>query len=76
MAGANGTVTQMIVPTGTTQTNVTVHYDSPPPTGHDDTYEDVDDARKKLFELAFVNSFKVDATGANGSTGGTVTVHK
>lgn len=77
MAGSSGKPTQFVVPTGTTQTSVTVHFPSPPPNGVDETYVGVDDVRLKLFEKAFDNaSVYVDTTGANGSNGGTVTVHK
>ncbi len=76
MPGSSGKPTQIVVPTGTQQTNVTVHFDAPAPDGHNETYVDVGEARARAFQSAFDGNGTVDTTGANGSDGGTVTLHK
>ena len=74
MPGSSGAVTQVVA--GASTTNATVHFTAPLPDGHDETYIDVGADRARAFLSAFESNAKVDTTGANGSDGGTVTVHK
>lgn len=85
MAGRNGSVTA--ISSNSTSTGYKVHYpadpggpgtppDPPPQAEHDDTYYDVPTESAKSLRDAMNFGHKVDATGTNGSDGGTVTVHK
>lgn len=85
MAGRNGSVTA--ISSNSTTTGYKVHYPAeaggpgtppvpPPQVDHDETYLDVPAETAKSLRDAFNFGHKVDATGADGSDGGTVTVHK
>jgi len=78
MAGKNGSVTS--IASNSSGTSVKVHYPAdpgPPPVAeHDDIYDDPPAASLQSLRDAFNFGWKIDATGANNSDGGTVTVHK
>ncbi len=84
MAGRNGSVTS--ISTSDSGTSVEVDYPAeaggpgtppvpPPQAAHSDIYEVSGDRLQSLRD-AMNFGHKVDADGANGSNGGTVTVHK